>query len=114
LPLKISFCSKQLAMYQARNAPSLRDMNVTRLILVWLSYWFDWQPALTIVRPETFKRWRRQGWRLFWTKSSPPGRPPIPPAFQALIRRMAQENLTWGQQRIANELRLKLGLRVLP
>jgi hypothetical protein len=27
---------------------------------------------------------------------------------------MARENLTWGQRRIANELRLKLGLRVSP
>ena len=27
---------------------------------------------------------------------------------------MAYENLTWGQRRIANELRLKLGLRVSP
>ena len=42
------------------------------------------------------------------------GRPPIPPALQALIRQMARDNLTWGQQRIANELRLKLGLQVSP
>jgi hypothetical protein len=90
-------------------------MNVTRLILVWLSYWFDWQPALTIVGPETFTRWRRQGWRLLWqTTSKPAGRPPIPTELQALIRRMARDNLTWGQQRIANELLLKLGLRVSP
>jgi hypothetical protein len=27
---------------------------------------------------------------------------------------MARENLTWGQRRIANELRLKLGLQVSP
>jgi hypothetical protein len=89
-------------------------MHATRLILVWLSYWFDWQPALTIVRPETFKRWRRQGWRLLWKAPSKPGRPPTPLELQALIRRMARENLTWGQQRIANELLLKLGLRVSP
>lgn len=34
-------------------------MNATRFTLVWLSYWFDWEPALTIVHPQTFKRWRR-------------------------------------------------------
>jgi len=33
---------------------------------------------------------------------------------QALIRQMARENPTWGQERIANELLLKLGLRVSP
>ena len=27
---------------------------------------------------------------------------------------MARDNVTWGQRRIANELRLKLGLRVSP
>jgi hypothetical protein len=31
-----------------------------------------------------------------------------------LIRRMALENRSWGQERIANELLLKLGLRVSP
>jgi hypothetical protein len=34
--------------------------------------------------------------------------------LQALIRRMACDNPTWGQERIANELLLKLGLRVSP
>jgi hypothetical protein len=43
-----------------------------------------------------------------------PGRPPIPVELHRLIRQMARENLTWGQRRIANELRLKLGLRVSP
>jgi hypothetical protein len=108
------FLQKQLALYQAHNAPSRRAMHTTRLILVWLSYWFDWQPALTIVHPATFKRWRRQGWRLLLTQPAKPGRTPIPSELQALICQMARENLTWGQQRIANELLLKLGLRVSP
>jgi hypothetical protein len=34
--------------------------------------------------------------------------------LQRFIRQMARDNLTWGQRRIANELRLKLGLRVSP
>jgi transposase InsO family protein len=38
----------------------------------------------------------------------------LPKDLQALIRRMALENPTWGQERIANELLLKLGLRVSP
>jgi hypothetical protein len=108
------FLKHQLALYQARHAHSHRHQNVHRLLLVWLSYWFNWQPALTIVQPETFKRWRRQGWRLVWKMSVKRGRPPIPPELQALIRQMARENLTWGQRRITNELRLKLGLRVSP
>jgi putative transposase len=34
--------------------------------------------------------------------------------LQALIRQMARDNPTWGEERIANELLLKLGLRVSP
>jgi hypothetical protein len=79
------FLRHQVALYQTRKGISHRDMHATRLILVWLSYWFDWQPALTIVRPETFKRWRRQGWRLLLTKPAKPGRPLIPPELRATI-----------------------------
>src|SRR5215813_5516533 len=71
-----------------------------------------WHQALVIVQPATLIRWHRQGFRLFWRWTSRRGRPPIPPALQALIRQMARENPTWGQERIANELFLKLGLCV--
>jgi putative transposase len=66
------------------------------------------------VKPATLIRWHRQGFRLFWRWKSKPGRPVLPRDLQALIRRMALENPTWGQERIANELLLKLGLRVSP
>ena len=54
------------------------------------------------------------GFRLFWKWKSRSGRPPIPLELRQLIRRMAKENPLWGQERIANELWLKLGLRVSP
>jgi transposase InsO family protein len=66
------------------------------------------------VQPATLLRWHHEGFRLFWRWKSRRGRPPIPVDLQALIRQMARENPTWGQERIANELRLKLGLRVSP
>jgi transposase InsO family protein len=69
---------------------------------------------LAVVQPETFLRWHREGFRLFWRWQSRPGRPRIPAELQALIRQMAQDNPTWGQERIANELLLKLGLQVSP
>jgi len=69
---------------------------------------------LVIVTPQTFTRWHRQGFQLFWRWKSRVGRPRIPAELQALIRQMAHENPTWGQERIANELLLKLGLRVSP
>jgi hypothetical protein len=108
------FLRQQLAMYQARNIKPRQVTNATRFTLVWLSHWLEWQRSLSVVKPETFTRWRRQGFAWLWRRQSHAGRPPIPDALQALIRQMARENLTWGQQRIANELRLKLGLRVSP
>ena len=42
------------------------------------------------------------------------GRPPIPPELRRLIRRMAAENPLWGEERIANELLVKLGIRISP
>jgi putative transposase len=42
------------------------------------------------------------------------GRPPIPMELRELIRRMARENVLWGEERIANELLLKLGVRISP
>jgi putative transposase len=108
------FLRKQLALYQERRIKPRRATNATRLTLVWLSHWFNWPQALAIVQPETFLRWHRQGFRLFWRWKSTPGRPPIPADLQALIRRMARENPSWGEERIANELLLTLGLRVSP
>jgi transposase InsO family protein len=108
------FLRKQLALYQERHVPPRRAANATRLVLVWLGRWFDWRNALAIVTPQTFTRWHRQGFRLFWRWKSKSGRPALPQDLQALIRRMALENPTWGQERIANELLLKLGLRVSP
>jgi putative transposase len=59
-----------------------------------------------------FTRWRRQGWGVFWRWKTKPCRPRIPVELQALIYQMARDNVTWGQRRIANELRLKLGWQV--
>src|SRR5215471_9953967 len=108
------FLRKQLALYQERHVKPKRATNVTRFALLWLARWFDWRQALVIVQPATLLRWHREGFRLFWRWKSRPGRPPIPGELQALIRHMARDNPTWGEERIANEILLKLGLRVSP
>jgi hypothetical protein len=71
-------------------------------------------PLLTVVQPDTLIKWHRQGWRLLWRWKSRSGRPPIPLDLRRLIVSMAQANPTWGEERIANELRVKLGLTVSP
>jgi putative transposase len=42
------------------------------------------------------------------------GRPRIPGDLRSLIRQMARENSLWGEERIANELLLKLGILLSP
>jgi hypothetical protein len=108
------FLRQQLARYQEHHVKPQRAPDATRCTLSWLSHWLGWRQALTVVQPETFMRWGRPGFRRFWHGTPSPGRPPIPVELQALIRQIAHENLTWGQRRIANELQLKLGLRVSP
>ena len=108
------FLRKQLALYQERQVKPQHATNAIRIALTWLARWFDWRQAFVVGQPATLLRWHHQGFRVFWRWKSRRGRPPIPANLQALIRQMARDNPTWGQERIANELLLKLGLRVSP
>src|ERR1039457_1138502 len=108
------FLRRQLALYIERGVKPRRIDSVTRTVLVILSRFFHWRDALLVARPETMVRGRRAGWKSFWRLECRPGRPPIPQQIQALIRRMANENPSWGEERIANELLLKLGIRLSP
>jgi putative transposase len=105
---------KQLALYQERHVRPRRTTDAARITMIWLSHWFNWRQALAVVQPETFLQWHRHAFCWFWRWKSTPGRPPMPLELQTLIRQMASDNPTWGQERIANELLLKLGLRVSP
>src|SRR6202022_3377494 len=69
---------------------------------------------LFVVQANTVVRWHRAGWRLFWRLKCRPGRPRIPVELRGLIRRMARENPIWGEERIASELLVKLGIGVSP
>jgi hypothetical protein len=111
-PLACCFHGLDFLHSAQRGVMPRRVDGATRVSLALLSRLFDWRDALVVVRPETLIRWHRAGWRLFWRLKSRPGRPPIPLELRRLIRRMATENPIWGEERIANELLLKLGLRV--
>jgi putative transposase len=109
------FLRKQLAFYIERQVRPKRTDNATRLALVMLSRFVAWRELLVIVRPDTLVRWHRDLYRVIWrTKSRQRGRPRIPVELQRLIADMATANRTWGEERIAAELRLKLGLTVSP
>jgi transposase InsO family protein len=109
------YLRKQLALFQERKVKPRRAHDSTRLILVMLGRMFPWRNALVNVKPDTFLRWHRQGFRLLWRwKSRLPGRPRLAKDLRRLIREMAAQNPTWGEERIANELQLKLTIRVSP
>jgi len=109
------FLRKQLALFQERKVKPHRADDSTRLIMVILGRLFAWRDALVNVQPDTFVRWHRKGFRLLWRwKSRPVGRPRIPKDLRRLIQEMAAENPTWGEERIANELNLKLTIRISP
>jgi hypothetical protein len=105
---------KQLAAYIERGIKPSRLDHASRVSLSVLSRLFSWRDAIVIVRPSTVVRWHRLGWRIFWRWKSRAGRPRILPELRSLIRRMATENPLWGEERIANELLVKLGIRVSP
>lgn len=109
------FLRKQLAFYIERKVRPRRLNDAARIALVVLARAIDWRQLLVVVRPDTLVRWHRQGFRLFWRwKSRRPGRPRIPVSLQNLIADMARTNRTWGEERIAAELLLKLGVAVSP
>src|SRR5438067_3656736 len=105
---------KQLASYIERGVKPRRVNHATRVSLALFSRLFDWRDAVVIVRPSTVVRWHRLGWRIFWCGKCRAGRPPIPPELRGLTRRVTAENPLWGEESIANELLVKLGIRVSP
>jgi hypothetical protein len=109
------FLRKQLGLYIERRVKPRRPTDAIRFTMARLSRFFDWRNTLTVVKPDTLIRWHRKGFRLFWKwKSRPRGRPRVPEQLQKLIVEMARQNPTWGEERIADELLLKIGIRISP
>jgi len=74
-----------------------------------------WRQHLLVVRPKTFLRWHRKGWRLNWSWKSRTrlGRPRLSREVRDLVARIFQENRLWGTERIRGELlRYLLGAEV--
>ena len=108
-----AFLRQQLIVFKRQTPrPSLRPKD--RGLLVLLASWVrGWQDGLLVVKPDTLKKWHREGFQLYWRRKSKgkPRKPRISPEAIALIQQMAIENRLWGAKRIRDELR-KLGHRV--
>ena len=98
LQVEILLVRCQLAQYKERGIKPRRIDTATRVSLALPSRWCDWRSCLVLVRPETVLRWHRAGWLLLWRYKSRPGRPPIPLELRQLIRRVAVENVLWGEE----------------
>ena len=110
LAAEILFLRKQVAYFQDHQIRPRRLRDASRLCLLFWSRLFDWPAALV----STFLRWHRKGFKWYWRWRSRGGRPPLPNEIRQLIARMVRENVTWGEERIADELSLKLGIYVSP
>jgi hypothetical protein len=75
----------------------------------WCCYSVDIQPA-------TVLKWHREGYRRYWRRRSGGlvGRPRIPRSRISLIRRISSDHPEWGEDRIALELKAKLGVEHAP
>src|SRR6266852_7012387 len=111
---EILFLRKQLAFYQEHQIRPRRLSDSARFSLVFWSRLFDWKEALVIVKPETLIGWHRKGFKLFWKWKCRVGRPRLPGNIRQLIVRMVRENPTWGEERVAAELSVKLRILVSP
>ena len=101
---------QQLAVLQhSARRPRLRTSDRVFWVLL-ARFWSRWRSVLVIVQPRTVIAWHREGWRLFWRWKSRGGRPAIESEHRALICRLSLDNPGWGEDRIADELRLKLGV----
>jgi putative transposase len=115
LVLENALLRQQLIVLQRqakRPALTWRDRALFVLIASKLP---SWETALMIVQPDTLLRWHRDLFRQVWRRRSrrkgKKGREPLGDDIVTLIKNMAQENRTWGAERIRGEL-LKPGVKV--
>jgi len=111
-----NLCLRQQLLVLQRRHPRPRLRDADRRFWILACRWFsNWQSSLLIVKPETVLGWHRKGWKAHWRwRSRAPrkrGRPPIRNELRSLIRRMALENILWGQRRVQAEL-ARLGFKV--
>jgi hypothetical protein len=105
---------QQLANLRRTSGRPHLGMSDRAFWLVLARLWSRWADVLVVVKPDTVVRWHRAGFRLFWrwkSRSRRLAENDVSAEVKALIRQMAQANVTWGAPRIHGEL-LKLGIDI--
>ena len=108
------FLRKQLALYQERQVTPRRATDATRFALTWLAAGSTGDRLWSLCSLPPCSAGIARGFACSGGGSRDQDGHRSRRTLQALIRQMARDNPTWGQERIANELLLKLGLRVSP
>jgi len=111
-----NLCLRQQLLVLQRRTPRPRLRDGDRRFWISACRWVPrWREFLLVVQPATVLGWHRRGWTAYWRRrpgrGTRGGRPRIAGELRALIRRMAVENLLWGQRRVQAEL-ARLGFTV--
>jgi putative transposase len=111
LALEVAALRQQLWVFQ-RQCKRPRLTHTDRAFWMLLRRrWGGWKRVLFIVRPATVIGWGREGFRIFWRRKSKPGRPRIPRRHINFIRRISSDHPEWGEDKIAEELAAKFGIK---
>jgi putative transposase len=103
---------QQLAAYaRTQKRPGLK--NGEKAFWIALSkVWRDWRSPLVLVKPATVIAWHRRGYHRYWTwKCGKTGRPRIPAEHITFIQCISTDHPERGEDRISEELALKLGVK---
>ena len=102
---------QQLAAYARTQKQPLIKPSERAFWMALSKVWWDWYSPLVLVKPATVIAWQRRAYHRYWTwKCGKPGRPSIATEHIAFIRRISTEQPEWGEDRIAEELALNLGV----
>jgi hypothetical protein len=116
LMVELVAAKHQLRVYKRQGRkPEIKDRD--RLLWAILSrVWKGWRKSIVIVQPATVLRWQKRRVRDWWRRKSRrgPGRPPILKEHIELIKRMAMNDATIGEDTIALELEKKFGIKHSP
>src|SRR5262249_15171712 len=104
-----NLCLRQQLIVLQRRTPRPRLGDGDRRFWILACRWVPrWRQFLLVVQLATVLGWHRRGWTAYWRwrsrRRTRSGRPRIAAELRAFIRRMAAENLLWGQRRVQAEL----------
>ena len=110
---KLEFVLEENRVYLAlldRHAPHWRLTNPERITLAQkgkpLGRWLS--DIITIAQPETLLKWHRRlitgKWDFSDRRRTKPGRPPVTTEIEKLVVQFAQDNPSWGYDRVGHKI----------